>query len=403
MGDVDMHEVGPYAPGATVVPFAPAPGPAGTARGATLPESGRGRSSDAKAAGSPAQAMRDLSFAAHLSEVKAAVDHELQHVIGVRIDAARRHGAVLEVVIDAVRSLSVRGGKRFRPALLSAAYDACGGDGGTRAVVLAGVALELLQTYLLIHDDWMDEDTIRRGGPTVHMMLAESFGSRAMGDASAILAGDHAAAMALETLLRTPLPAERVRDAAIEFARIQEDVVFGQLLDVHAGAQDSASVERMHELKTGSYTVRGPLAMGAILAGATAAQRETLGRFAGPLGVAFQLRDDLLGTFGDPAATGKPAGNDIRQGKRTALVAELDGDATAAALFPRALGVRDAPQADVDAVVAHMAASGAKARVEARVAMLLRSALDALEGAPLLPRGKALLVGAVHALGDRER
>src|SRR5262249_26685166 len=172
------------------------------------------------------------------------------------------------------------------------------------------------------------------------------------GDAAAILAGDHASALAQQALFAVPRPAERVLEAARLFACIQEDVILGQLLDLR-GASGS-SVEAMHDLKPGSYTVRGPLCLGAVLAGAPESVQEGLVRFAAPLGVAFQLRDDLLGTFGDPRETGKPAGNDVRCGKHTALVAELRGDPEAGGLMKRAFGVKDAAQADVDALVAHM-------------------------------------------------
>ena len=143
--------------------------------------------------------------------------------------------------------------------------------------------------------------------------------------------------------------------------------------------------------------------MGAILAGATDEQREGLAAFARPLGVAFQLRDDLLGTFGDPKTTGKPAWNDIRQGKRTALIAEIAGDAEAERLLPRALGREDAREDDVAALVARMQACGARARVEQRLVALLDDARARLERRARTAKGRGLLLGAVMALGDRER
>jgi geranylgeranyl diphosphate synthase type I len=158
----------------------------------------------------------------------------------------------------------------------------------------------------------------------------------------------------------------------------------------------------MHDLKTGSYTVRGPLALGAIVAGASAPQRASLERFAAPLGVAFQLRDDLLGTFGDPRATGKPAGNDVRRGKRTALVAALAGDAEGERLMARALGASGASDDDVAKLVARLESSGARAQVEARLRELLSAAERELAAGHFTSRGKAWLQGAVTALGERE-
>jgi geranylgeranyl diphosphate synthase type I len=159
----------------------------------------------------------------------------------------------------------------------------------------------------------------------------------------------------------------------------------------------------IHALKTASYTVTGPLALGAHLAGAPSARVAQLARYGRPLGIAFQLRDDLLGTFGDASATGKPVGNDIRQGKRTAMVVEMRGDAASEALLARVLGRNDASDRDVAEVVRAMETSGAKARVEARVAELLAEARAALAAMDLADdsRGKQWLAGAVRALGER--
>jgi geranylgeranyl diphosphate synthase type I len=186
-----------------------------------------------------------------------------------------------------------------------------------------------------------------------------------------------------------------------ELARIQTTVVMGQLLDMRAQAGDRAAVERVHDLKTGSYTVRGPLALGAILAGASDEARARLDAFAQPLGVAFQLRDDLLGTFGDSRATGKPSGRDLAAGKRTALVAELAA-ASDVALRDRVLGVKDAPAADVARLIERLVASGAKTRVEDRLSALLAEARALLGAVPVTSGGRRLLEGAVLALGVRE-
>jgi geranylgeranyl diphosphate synthase type I len=177
---------------------------------------------------------------------------------------------------------------------------------------------------------------------------------------------------------------------------MQEDVVFGQLLDIRGAARSMADVEAMHALKTGSYTVRGPLLMGACLAEASSAQRDGLGRFAAPLGVAFQLRDDLLGAFGDSSVTGKPVGNDFRQGKRTALIAELAADADA--LVERVLGRADASSADIEALLVRLVESGARARVERRLADLVDEAAAGLDGIEFTSRGRTLLRGAASLL-----
>jgi geranylgeranyl diphosphate synthase type I len=335
------------------------------------------------------------AFGSWLLEVKSAVETRLGEVLDACVAHAGCHGGDVGAMVEAARSLALRGGKRFRAALLAAAYVACGGT-NVSDVVSAGVGLELLQTYFLVHDDWMDEDEVRRGGPTVHVLLAERFGGQRIGDMSAILAGDFLVAASLRALLDTTCRPNAVLAASREFARMQEDVVFGQLLDIRGAARSMADVEAMHALKTGSYTVRGPLLMGACLAEASSAQRDGLGRFAAPLGVAFQLRDDLLGAFGDSSVTGKPVGNDFRQGKRTALIAELAADADA--LVERVLGRADASSADIEALLVRLVESGARARVERRLADLVDEAAAGLDGIEFTSRGRTLLRGAASLL-----
>lgn len=343
--------------------------------------------------------MSHEAFGTMTRDVRAHLDDALRAWLRPKVAQAVKVSAEVGAAAEAIERLSVRGGKRVRAALVGAAYVACGGP-SWRDVVPAMIAIELLQTYLLIHDDWMDDDAVRRGGPSVHVALRERLGDRAMGDAGAILAGDLASAFAQEALLETKLDGGRVLAAARTFARIQEEVVVGQLSEMRAVTPigPAPTVEEIHARKTASYTVTGPVMLGAVLAGADDAQAQAFARFGRPLGVAFQLRDDLLGVFGDPTATGKPIWNDIRQGKRTALVAEMRGDAVLA----RVLGKRDATHQELESVVKAMEASGARARVEARVAELLAEARSALEAMDLASaEGKAILHGAIAALGER--
>ena len=371
-------------------------------------------------------------FGALLGDVRARIDERLDHWLRPRVAAATLISEEVGTVAFAVQDLALRGGKRMRAALVAAGFEArstrdssapaaspvTAGARSWSACEPAMMAVELLQTYLLIHDDWMDDDDVRRGGPSVHVLLRQKLGARALGDAAAILAGNLASGYAQEALLETELPAERVLRASRAFARIQVEVVTGQLAEMRAAARPSVfagpapegspglpSVETIHALKTASYTVTGPLLLGAALAGADDARCAELERFGRPLGIAFQLRDDLLGVFGNPSATGKPVWNDIRQGKRTALVAELRGDKRVEALLARVFGRPDACEADLEAVVRAMEDSGARGRVEARVRELCgeaRRVLDAM--APTMSEsGRGWLSGSVAALGERSR
>ncbi|MCC6875734.1 MAG: polyprenyl synthetase family protein, partial [Sandaracinaceae bacterium] len=266
-----------------------------------------------------------------MDEIRALVNERLQSYLREQRARAAALAPEAPELVDAVTTLTMRGGKRLRPAVLVAAFRAVAPEWHPAEVVDACAALELLQTYLLIHDDWMDGDDERRGGPSVHAALREAHGDTHLGDALAILAGDLACAQAWELLaLGGDVPPARRREAIAVFATMQHEVVIGQQLDLIG----TADISRMQQLKTGSYTVRGPLLLGAALAGASPPQTASLEAYGAPLGEAFQLRDDLLGTFGDPKQTGKPAGNDLRVGKRTALVRAAEELLDPAALLP---------------------------------------------------------------------
>jgi geranylgeranyl diphosphate synthase type I len=343
----------------------------------------------------------DDDFDAFVAHVRERVEARLAVWLAVRVAEAQERGEQIGIVADAIRQLTLRGGKRFRAVLLAAAYDACdGAERGAEAVTLVGVALELFQTYLLTHDDLMDGDAIRRGGPSLPALMSASFTESRAG-AMTILAGDMACAWAQRALLEADIAPDRMVRVARELANVHEDVVAGQVLDIVAGATDAGAVEAMHALKTASYSVRAPVVMGAHLAGASDEQLVPLASYAESLGVAFQLRDDLLGTFGDPATTGKPAGNDLREGKRTALVVDALRDERAAEGLRGVLGRRDASDDDVRGAVARIEACGSRDRIEDRIDHLAGHARSALDRAPLTARGRALLTRAVDVLTER--
>lgn len=260
-------------------------------------------------------------FQALLNTIKPEVNARLAGFLDAKLDAATRRAPSLRHVFHELVSLCQRGGKRTRPALVVTgqlvAQDSQGAPSQEWEGALdVGVALELLHAYFLIHDDWMDRDEVRRGAPTVHTALTRRLGSPHLGAAIAVLAGDYAAGLALEALCRVDTSPDVLSRLMLCFADMQQAAVLGQKLDVLA-AQDT--VETTYQLKTASYSVQGPLLMGAHLAGASSEVCRALERLAIPTGVAFQLRDDLLNAFGDSQTTGKPVGSDIQEGKRTLL------------------------------------------------------------------------------------
>ncbi len=204
----------------------------------------------------------------------------------------------------------------------------------------------------------------------------------------------------MESLSRVDVPSSRLPRAFAAFAQMQADAVAGQQIDI-VGRSDDA--EKTYILKTGSYTVAGPLRLGALLAGGSAELISTLERFALPAGVAFQLRDDLLSAFGNPAETGKPFANDIKSGKRTLLVqrALQLSKGKDRALLRKAWGNPRAGKGQLKDAIDVLERCGAKTAVEERIVDLATRALELIAHADLPEPRRRLLVGAVDALTDR--
>ena len=309
-----------------------------------------------------------------------------------------------EELVAAVAELTMRGGKRLRPLAIYAGYRAAerSEEPNFEDVVTLGASIELLQTYLLIQDDWMDDDEERRGGPAAHVAFKRQVGDTKLAASLAILAGDIAAGFAFELLHATRFPPRRAAAALQAFTTMHFEVVCGQQLDLLG----HEAVTLVHHLKTGSYTVRGPVTLGALLGDASDEQLQALERFARPLGIAFQLRDDVLGTFGDTHSTGKPAGHDLREGKNTALVSEARTLLSAADRdrLDEVLGNPLATSAAVDAVTGALERSGARARVESELDLRLAEARAALqEGQTLQPEGVAMLLQLLERIALRDR
>ena len=307
----------------------------------------------------------------------------------------------LAPLADALVGL-LAGGKRLRPAFCFWGHLGAGGQDGD-AVVAAAAALELFQACAIIHDDVMDGSDTRRGRPAAHRRFAtlhrssdwhgdpESFGAGA-----AILLGDLCLVWSDELLATSGFAAAELARGDRVFAEMRTELMGGQYLDLLEQARGGGSVERalrVARYKSAKYTIEKPLHLGAALAGAG---QEVLDGYSGyglPLGEAFQLRDDLLGVFGDPAQTGKPAGDDLREGKRTALVAMAleRADERQTAVVRRHLGDPHLSDDGVAALRTVISDSGAVDRVEALIAELSDDALVALDAAPVQEPAREVL------------
>ena len=339
------------------------------------------------------------AFEQLLAEVRGEVDPRLERRLAVLHARLAAHG--VGPTAAALRDFVLRGGKRFRAALVMIGYLGVDVRAARGPAFDAGAAFELLHAYLLVQDDWMDGDATRRGGPTVHAALARRYRDPALGPTSAILASDFACGMAFELLSSAKVPAEHALRAVREMLAAHEDVLLGQQLDLRPRSRAGASdVERMHELKTASYTVRGPLLVGAALAGAGEATMRALGRFASPLGIAFQLRDDLLGVFASEDYTGKPLANDLRAGKRTAVTVLARGlmRTRGSDAYAQAFGNAGASRAELLRAARWLEACGIRRRVEERLRELCAEATRLTRRLPLAPCARTWLHGATAML-----
>jgi geranylgeranyl diphosphate synthase type I len=322
---------------------------------------------------------------------------------------------------DAVRLLtearaSVSGGKRFRAAFCYWGFRAVTGpsyDGSHEAtLVRACASLELLHASALVHDDYMDASDTRRGRPATHRGFAAEHARdgwrgdpEQYGAAAAILLGDLLLSWSDELLRRCGLPHDRVLAALDVFDRCRSEVIAGQFLDVSVQARGMADVDAAMTVlryKSAKYSIERPLHIGAALAGGDEQRLRQLSAFGLPLGEAFQLRDDLLGVFGDPTQTGKPAGGDLVEGKRTVLVA-LALDAAPqedAARLDAALGT-PLSVAEVSELRRVIEASGAREQVERVIGDLAHRATEALDRADLGSPARDVLLELATAATHR--
>jgi geranylgeranyl diphosphate synthase, type I len=311
--------------------------------------------------------------------LRAFLDRKRGELLGLPVDLLPAH--------DAVTAYVLRGGKRLRGALVVLGAESAGAD---PAVALdASIGIELLHAYLLIHDDFMDRDELRRGGPTLHVSLGER--SPHLGDSLAVLLGSLCEAWTLELVLASPVAPASALAAGRLVATALQQVIVGQMLDLSApfGPElDDAGVAQVQRLKTGSYTFELPLRVGALLGGASADLLEALSAFARPLGVAFQIADDLLGTLGASEVTGKPNLGDLREGKRTLLVARAFRMASPAdaARLRAGLGRRNLSEEEGAELREVLVRSGAADSCRAEAEVLRTHAVSALENAPLPAR-----------------
>jgi geranylgeranyl diphosphate synthase type I len=314
----------------------------------------------------------------------------------------------LEAPISCLADLVLAGGKRLRPAFCHWAYVGAGGDPADQIAVDAGAGFELLHAFALVHDDVMDGSDRRRGTDTAHRVFAtlhEAAGwrgeARRFGEGVAILVGD------LAFVYADLLMADAPRQARDIYDELRVELNIGQYLDVLGTARGGvglATARRIASYKSGRYTVERPLHVGAALAGRLADLEGPLSAYGDPLGEAFQLRDDVLGAFGDAVLTGKPVGDDLREGKPTPILAvALERATGAGASLLQRVGDPALTDADVSVLQQVIIDSGALAEAEARIEALTDRAVTAAWAAPLVPEAQVALCELAAYIATRDR
>ena len=326
-----------------------------------------------------------------VAEVRSRTERRLVQFLDSQLAGADRSAAYELVLLEPMRALVVNGGKRLRAAFCYWGWRGAGGVDDERAVA-AGAAIELLHAGALIHDDVMDASMVRRGQPTLHQKLAAEHtthhwrGSPThFGHSAAIVAGDLCFVWADELLRSTGLPTSRLEQAGRVYDAMRAETIRGQFLDLTAQASGALDVEQallVARTKTATGSVAGPLQFGGALAGASPPLLDSYAAYGLALGLAFQLQDDLLGAYGDVRVTGKPSGDDLRDGKCTLLLAEARRRAGPALKARIDALVNDGTDAGVEELRLHIDRTGARTHVQDLVQQLGAEALDVLENAP---------------------
>ena len=341
---------------------------------------------------------------ATLQEIRDAVEIELSAFLTEQADYLHSISSQLAPVSMALSSFLLDSGKRLRPLFAYSGYVSVGEEIST-AEIKSIASLELLQACALIHDDLMDGSDTRRGKPSIHRHFEsmhvqeelEGF-APAYGLAAAVLLGDLALVWSSQMLNASGLSSQQLRDVLPLHDEMRVELMAGQFLDIHEQTQKTTDLQRSMKIaryKSGKYTIERPLHIGASLTGRqTPELLAALSAYGLPLGEAFQYRDDLLGVFGDPLVTGKPAGDDLREGKRTVLIAltELESTDSMRAESKKFFGASDLDAHGVSVLQEIITATGAKDKLESMIARLTDEALRAAESELIGEKAHPLLL-----------
>ena len=338
--------------------------------------------------------MEKASVHSVLENYKKKFDIHLKAYLDKKEEQAEKVDELAVQIVQVIRKFVMSGGKRLRPFLVYQGYLAAGGEDGD-AIITASMSIELAHAFLLMHDDIIDRDAVRHGEKTVHEIYIEmgrGFGmdekeARHFGNSMAIIVGDYAYSMANDILYGADFSAEVILHALRNIQKIVSRTIPGQMVDMMMSAKGSGTegeVMRMYEGKTARYTFEGPLHLGCSLAGQWENEKllENFSAYAVPVGTAYQIRDDILGVFGDKEKTGKAVGADIIEGKQTILITKSRENANKQQklMLSSLVGKKDLSASELEAVRAIIRETGALEYAEKLSSRLVDDSLLALRG-----------------------
>ncbi len=357
-----------------------------------------------------------MHIEAELKAFKARLDPRIEAYFDVAIKESAKEDDLVTEALGHVKELALSGGKRLRAAFMYYGYLAAGGREEEKMLETA-VSIELIHLFLLIHDDIIDRDGMRHGVATLHERYADigrrffpQADARHFGNSIAIIMGDMVSAFGNDVIFRSDFPKERVFAALSKLQNIISFTVIGQARDVYMEYKGEASEEeilRMYRNKTAKYTVEGPLHLGGILAGADQSVLDGFSAYAIPLGIAFQIQDDILGVFATEKRLGKPVGSDIVEGKITLLVSRAlrDSSRKQGKRLKELLGLGERlTEKDVEEFQGIIRETGALAGAKALADGYIQEGRTALEGLKekIEPRAYDFLVSVADYMANRD-
>jgi geranylgeranyl diphosphate synthase, type I len=348
-----------------------------------------------------------------LLDYKKKVDQRLAAYFEKRIKEAKEIDALAVQAAKNIRDLTLAGGKRLRAAFMYWGYKASGGRDDDK-IIEASMSIELTNIFLLIHDDIIDRDDFRHGVETMHKRyekLARRFYRKTdpvhFGDSMALVIGDMAAAAGNEIIFNSRFPAERILKALDKLQDIVAVTVGGELMDVVLEARRRATekeILKVHENKTAKYTVEGPLHLGALLAGADKKTLDLFSAYAVPVGIGFQIQDDILGVFGNEKKLGKPVGSDLRKGVQTLLITKAleNGNGQQRKWIQKMMGNQNAGDREVEEFKKIVVDTGSLEYSKDFSRKLIKQGKDVIEKSDISKKAKDFLSGIADYLMNRE-